>query len=266
MSKAHNNGVEVKVISADKLYIDPTYQRWTSKQRVRKIADNFDWNAVGIPTVSKRKDGRFAVLDGQNRLKAMQQRWPNLRIKGQPISLLCEVRSCRKMADEAQDFIARNENQRNLNANAFFHAGGPAGDETVKVVTHILNDHGIHVLYGGGRCGPNETRCAGVLKEAYETLGVRKFKQMVRLLTEVYLQDGYVEKKALKAMFLRGLMRYLETERKSFATIRNKLMRGYCAEDILNDAKSEISTFAGWGRDDVVAKHINGGKKLAAVA
>jgi len=70
-TKVHNNGSDVLELTADRLIVDRSYQRWTSATRIKNIARSFQWNAFGIPTVAPRKDGTYALLDGQNRFLAI---------------------------------------------------------------------------------------------------------------------------------------------------------------------------------------------------
>jgi hypothetical protein len=55
-------------------FADSTYARPFRFHIARKILKEFNWNIIGKPIVSKRKDGRYAILDGQHRIWAINQR------------------------------------------------------------------------------------------------------------------------------------------------------------------------------------------------
>jgi hypothetical protein len=52
--------------------IDPIIQRRLDQTRVHKIASNFNRDAIGVLTASRRTDGRYYALDGQHRKAAME--------------------------------------------------------------------------------------------------------------------------------------------------------------------------------------------------
>lgn len=258
----HNNGSDVLELPADKLVVDRAYQRWTSDGRVKRIADAFDWEAFGIPTVAPRKDGTFALLDGQNRFLAVLKKFGGTTDKkGNPIVLRVEARRCKSIAEEARIFATINMNNKSLTKPDFFHAGACSGDPTVRAIMKVLADNGLRIAYGSGQTQPNETRCAGVFMDAYNQLGPRKFGLMIRVLVRCYRRDdgsGYVEREALTAAFLHGLTHYLDEDSASFANIERKLRQSQSAADVLAAARQdrESLVFTGWRRQEIVAKHI----------
>lgn len=54
----------------DLLTTDPDIQRPLDEKRVQDIAIRFNWQAFGVPTVSRRGDGQEVILDGQHRVHA----------------------------------------------------------------------------------------------------------------------------------------------------------------------------------------------------
>jgi hypothetical protein len=261
-SHVDNNGSEVLLVRADQLIVDKAYQRWTTKGRIDRIARTFDWKAFGIPTVAPRKDGNYALLDGQNRFLAMLQRFGGTtRRDGSPRVIRVEARLCKTIADEARIFAMINLNNKSLTKPDFFHAGACSGDPAVRAIIKKLADYGFRVAYGPGQTQPNETRCAGVFMDAYTRLGPRKFGLMIRVLARCYQRDdgsGYVEREALTAAFLHGLVHYLDETTGSFASIERKLQRAQSAADVLSAAKQDRDSliFTGWRRQEIVAKHI----------
>lgn len=62
-----------KFARVDQLVIDPEVQRELRPPKVKSIRQNLDLDAIGIITVSRRKDGTLVVLDGQHRIVALRE-------------------------------------------------------------------------------------------------------------------------------------------------------------------------------------------------
>lgn len=60
-------------IAVADLTVDPRIQRPLDARRVNKIAEELNFDALGVPTVSRRSNGDHVVIDGQHRLAALRQ-------------------------------------------------------------------------------------------------------------------------------------------------------------------------------------------------
>jgi hypothetical protein len=56
-----------KWLHIKKLFVDSRYQREEIRAEVDQIASDLDWDVCGVLVVSQRADGRYAILDGQQR-------------------------------------------------------------------------------------------------------------------------------------------------------------------------------------------------------
>ena len=61
-------------LPVDVLFVPQEYQRPLLEEHARDIAQSFDWRVFGTLVVSERDDGRFALVDGQNRCRAAHLR------------------------------------------------------------------------------------------------------------------------------------------------------------------------------------------------
>src|SRR4051812_31723657 len=90
-------------IRASRLAVDASYQRPRNERKIRKIANNFDPDALGVLYVSKRADGTYVILDGQQRHAALiEMGWQDQQVP-------CHVYTGLSVADEARLFGEYNE-------------------------------------------------------------------------------------------------------------------------------------------------------------
>lgn len=68
--KSAGTSMEIK---ASDTFVDMSYGRTLDLWQVRRIAEHFTWLGFGRPVASARKDGRYALLDGQHRIRAAQK-------------------------------------------------------------------------------------------------------------------------------------------------------------------------------------------------
>lgn len=109
----------INEIPADQLTVDSRVQREANPPRVRRMADNWDDNMVGVLVVSRRTthlpitDGstaiedEFVVLDGQTRLEAFRLVCSDDRATAAP--LLSQVYEGLTLSEEAQIFLQHND-------------------------------------------------------------------------------------------------------------------------------------------------------------
>lgn len=89
---------DIENIPAGRLTVDPSIQRHTDVNRVDKMAANFDPDALGVLTVSRRDNGTYHVVDGAHRLAAAKI------AKGDDFELPCHVFAGLNIESEARLF------------------------------------------------------------------------------------------------------------------------------------------------------------------
>ena len=61
----------LRIVAVADLQVDPSYQRCV-KPNHKKIARDFDPNALGVPLVGQREDHSLWIVDGQQRVEALK--------------------------------------------------------------------------------------------------------------------------------------------------------------------------------------------------
>jgi hypothetical protein len=61
---------ELTWVDVDLIDVDESYQRDADGRRVGRILESFRWDHFGAVVLARKPDGRFAVTDGQHRVKA----------------------------------------------------------------------------------------------------------------------------------------------------------------------------------------------------
>lgn len=113
--------------------------RPTSKVKVKKIASEFDPDALGVIYVSRRDDGTNAVLDGNNRIEALiSMGWEDQKVPAHVYHNLSPER-------EAELFVEFNRDRTKPKPIDIFRARVVARDEDALAITKILATRGLVV-------------------------------------------------------------------------------------------------------------------------
>jgi hypothetical protein len=149
----------VKVLMAEmwvpvrKLVVDDAYQRSVNEARARRYA--IDWNQAlaGLVVLSARKDGTFAILDGQHRARGAM-------IRGFP-QVWAEVWF--DLTPELEAHIFRERNRKRVATNSIddFRAAVAEGDSQALRVKNVLASLGLSV--GNYGKDPNIYACVAAL-------------------------------------------------------------------------------------------------------
>ncbi len=159
----------IKEIPADLLTVDPRVQREANPVRVRRMADGWDDNMVGVLVVSQRTShlpvpagsaamaDEFIVLDGQTRLEAFRLVCNDDRVTSAP--LLSQVYEGLTLAEEAQIFLKHND-RRAVTPLDRFRIAVTAGEEWAMDISDMAARKGWFAK--GTQTGPNARRFAAV--------------------------------------------------------------------------------------------------------
>ena len=103
MSKDVVRSYKEAVLKVGELTVDPVVQRTRlSEPKVRKIFANFNPDALGVITVSLRKDLTYVVLDGMHRVEAVR------RLTDNTGTMAAHVLEGLSLAEEAEIFLDLN--------------------------------------------------------------------------------------------------------------------------------------------------------------
>lgn len=132
---AVSTGVTVEWLPANSLSVDPRVQRSFDPRRAERINADFDENALGMLTVSRRADGTHHLVDGQHRHGVIILRGEEDRL------LCCEVHHGLNLQQEARMFRLRNA-AKPVTVLERFKVRIQEGDVTAVSINKILTDQG----------------------------------------------------------------------------------------------------------------------------
>ena len=139
-------------IPIDKLVVDDNYQRGeVSKKNTIYMATNFDWDLFGAILVAKRNDGKYAVIDGQQRLLAIKYR--NEYLMGFISKVPAIISHSADAKDEADKFLKINNQRRAVTWVDKYKAALYAGHTTETEIDAFLKANGLSVCNCGSMHG-----------------------------------------------------------------------------------------------------------------
>lgn len=155
MSKTTKNERMVKqnalrVLEIANLNVDYSYQRGVTSG-VKKIAEDYDPIAFGIPLIGERSDGTFWIVDGQQRIEAIKLRNDTRGPQHQQKHVRAEVFASDGPEHEAMVFKRVNKNRTQLKPLQLYHAMLTAGDAHTWKMKELIEKHGFKIPKGESR-------------------------------------------------------------------------------------------------------------------
>jgi hypothetical protein len=162
MSKNQKSGRKVqknalRVVSLDDLKADQSYQRPENDRAPRKMAENYDPVAFGIPLVGEREDGSLWIVDGQQRIAALRLRVKNKVTANAQKWVRVEIFKSEGPEHEAAVFKKINKDRTQLKPLQLFNAMLVAGDQHVWKIKELVEKHGFKIPKSNGRPGGART-------------------------------------------------------------------------------------------------------------
>lgn len=117
------------------LTVDPRVQRPLDTRKAQRIVENFNPSALGILTVSSRKDGTNVVLDGQTRVEAVR------RVSEGDGRVPCRIFKDLTLEQEARIFLDLNTTTKPKLLDSF-QVKVVAGDPTAVAINDIIHPFG----------------------------------------------------------------------------------------------------------------------------
>lgn len=122
---------QLRKIKPSDVITDHRAQRQLDMRRVTGMTLDFREESFGVPAVSARPDGSFAVIDGQHRFVALRE----LGRGGVPV--MCQVYTGLTLAEEAAMFRQLNDSKQ-LTAADVFRIAVTEGDPVAVAANHAL--------------------------------------------------------------------------------------------------------------------------------
>jgi hypothetical protein len=202
-----DNKPELKWVDIKEMFVDPAYQRTTASEASQKnlkwLIDNFSWSHCGALIVafvpSKKK---YAVLDGQHRLKAATAR-------GDIKQLPCLVITGMDVQKQASSFVVINTKRVTMNSIAKYHAAVAAGEQEAVSIQAILDECKIEVPRTQIAKGDTGARQVQAVSTLISLLDRYSKKQIIWALTAI--PDAYGEEQGqLRASLIKAVAEFIK--------------------------------------------------------
>jgi hypothetical protein len=210
-----------KWIKPGDLYVDETYQRPLSVERVWEIVTRFTWSLYNpLWIADRRRRGTLYTVDGRHRLTAAS-------ILGTKLipEVPCEVHVTESVEEEARIFVELQERRRKITSAQRFAAKLIYGDPIALDLQKLMTKHGFKVeseRFGGNamHAEQNEITAVATLEAIYRAGGRNRVDAVLQIVREAW--DGVPP--TTSAYMLRAVNRVLEREPgKSASTLARRL-------------------------------------------
>lgn len=172
------------------------YQRGLKACRIRRYAQNFDYDLLGVPLVSMR-DGKYWCVDGMHRLEA-------LKIKGIQ-EVLCQVLSGLTYEQEAEKFVKLNSDRQGLSANQKFAGRVESGELFAKSIVKKMADYGFSYNKDSGTKSDDVIGCISCVERITKNNGLTHLERVLMILRSAWYGDA----SSLSRAIIQGLSTFL---------------------------------------------------------
>lgn len=174
---------ELEWVDVDLIDVDESYQREADGRRVSRILTAFRWDHFGAVVLARKPDGRFAVTDGQHRVKAAQLH-PGVT---QVPALITSIAGT---LGEAENFLVINRERKAVTPVETFWAGLTAGDASCVRVSDALAKASCMVVSGPGEYKPGHTAAVSAVGRALERYGDSAVISALKSIRAAWPHDG----------------------------------------------------------------------------
>lgn len=119
---------------------DTNYARLLYEKRIEKFKQEFDWKLFGRPVVSRRSDGRYAVVDGNHRIAAA------VALFGATVEIPVDILPTVSYREEARLYVHLNKDRWAHTIYQLFKGNKEAGDPETVAIAHMLDARAITPL------------------------------------------------------------------------------------------------------------------------
>lgn len=201
----------VRLIQVKDLVVYQKVQRCApSKNAVKRLADVFDLAAVGVLTVSVRRDGSLSLIDGQLRAATMT----HLGMSDQKVQ--CNVYAGLTESQEAALFRRINKT-RLVSVFDDFDKGVVEGDRMCLTIANICKSFGLYV---GKTKTMGSITCVGALTKSFMIDGNGEALQTaIKVMTTVFPNNT----DALSGILVFGVSLFIAADHPNIDTLISKV-------------------------------------------
>lgn len=177
---------EFKMIKAQEINVDPTYQRDAKKKMVREIIRNFDYHKVNPVKVVFRNDGQYYAFDGQQTTIGLRSLFgDNYRV---PCLVYYDVPT---WADEAVLFEDTNESKAHapVSVKELWKSKLARGDETAVAIKKIVEKYGLVIKANATGVVNGQVKSLRTLEKIYNNFGATNLEETISIISAAWEGD-----------------------------------------------------------------------------
>lgn len=186
------------------LKVDTNYQRPVDNKRIKKILDDWNYDLVRPPIVSRRADGSYYVVDGQHTKVA----W-GIHENNAPIA--CKVCYDLTYDEEVQLYLLQFGYSAPIGLWDRSRAKFNRGDTEEVIMVETVKAAGLEVVFSSNR-GRNKINALGACYDGINRIGAYDFADALSILREAW--DG--DFNGLKGTFINGIVELYATNKGKF--------------------------------------------------
>jgi hypothetical protein len=236
---------ELDWIDVNLIDVDDSYQRDADGRRVNRILTAFRWDHFGAVVLARKPDGRFAVTDGQHRVKAAKLH-PN--VTHVPALITC----IDGVLGEAENFLVINRERKAVTPVETFWAGLTAGDAACVRISDALGKAGCMVVSGPGDYKPGHTAAVAAVGRALERYGDAAVVNALKTIRAAWPNDS----RCLRGSLITALAR-LHRANKDMDGVRLQRVLGSKTTAELTAAAEGFRKLSGGSADTALSKAIS---------
>ena len=198
----YSNPSTIRTLSTSRLTSGLPYQRPVEQNNVDKLIRN--WNSRELyPIIVSFRDGKFNVVDGQNRIAAMRQ-----MAGGGDVLVPCMIYTGMTYEQEAELYAKLDKGKRPLTSHQHTKALVESGlDARIMAIKYLVEKAGFVWALDEPTGKPFEIAPIRALINAYQLLGGEDFSRMLSLMAGAW--QGAPN--SLKASMLSGMALFVKT-------------------------------------------------------
>ena len=198
----YSNPGSIRTLSTSRLTPGLPYQRPVEQKNVDKLVRN--WNSRELyPVIVSFRDGKFNVVDGQNRIAAMRQ-----MAGGGDVIVPCMIYTGMTYEQEAELYAKLDKGKRPLTPRQHTKALVESGsDARIMEIKCLVEDVGFVWALGEPTGEPFEIAPIRALINAYQLLGGDTFSRMLSLMAGTWQGTP----NSLRASMLSGMALFVKT-------------------------------------------------------
>ena len=198
----YSNPGSIRTLSTSRLTSGLPYQRPVEQKNVDKLVRN--WNSRELyPVIVSFRDGKFNVVDGQNRIAAMRQ-----MAGGGDVIVPCMIYTGMTYEQEAELYAKLDKGKRPLTPRQHTKALVESGsDARIMEIKCLGEDVGFVWALGEPPGEPFEIAPIRALINAYQLLGGDAFSRMLSLMAGTWQGTP----NSLRASMLSGMALFVKT-------------------------------------------------------